>query len=222
MNALLVCAAPVAGSSALVARLAPNADVVIAVDGGASVCLDGGVTPDLLVGDLDSAASDTIDRLLARGVPVHRFPAEKDATDLELAIAEARKQGADELVVTAATAGRLDHTLGALATLSASADLVPRIAEPDLSAWVLARRARRALTLTGMGSIVSLVAWGGMALVSARGVRWPLDNFDLGPETTLGVSNVINSADGATISVHQGTVLVLSVRDALPPASATR
>lgn len=222
MRALLVCAARVDGSSGLVSKLAPNADLVIAVDGGGLVCLEGGVTPDALIGDLDSSDSETVDRLLALGVPVHRFPAEKDSTDLELAIGEARAQGADEIVVTAATSGRLDHTLAVLAALAAAADLRPRIVEPDLSAWLLARSGRRELTLVGVGTTASLIPWGGIALVSARGVRWPLDHGEIGPESTLGVSNVIISRDGATFSLHQGVALVLSVRGALPPAVNSR
>lgn len=218
MRALLVCAAQVTGSCTLVARLAPHADLVIAVDGGGAICLEGGVTPDILVGDLDSAGSETVDKLLSLGVPIHRYPAEKDATDLELAITEARRQGVDEIVVTAATTGRLDHTFGAVAALAAAADLRPRIAEPDLSGWLLARSGRREIALSGVGATVSLIPWGGIALVSARGVRWPLDHAEIGPETTLGVSNVVGSAESATFSVHQGMALVLSVRTALPPA----
>jgi thiamine pyrophosphokinase len=222
MRALLVCAAQVNGSCTLVARLAPNYDLVIAVDGGGDICLEGGVTPDVLVGDLDSARSDTVDTLLARGVPVQRYPAEKDATDLQLAIGEARRQGAGEIVITAATAGRLDHTLGALAAMAAAADLHPQILEPDLSGWLLARGGRRELSVSGVGATVSLLAWGGIALVSATGVRWPLDRAELGPESTLGVSNVVSSADGALFSVHQGMAFVLSPRGDLPPATQTR
>lgn len=222
MRALLVCAAQVKGSCTLVARLAPNFDLVIAVDGGGDICLEGGVTPDVLVGDLDSASSDTVDTLLARGVPIQRYPAEKDATDLQLAIAEARRQGATEIVVTAATSGRLDHTLGAIAALAAAADMQPQIVEPDLSAWLMARGGRRELILSGVGATVSLIPWGGIALVSAVGVRWPLDRAELGPESTLGVSNVVSSGEGASFSVHQGMALVLSVRGALSPAAKTR
>ena len=219
MRALLVGAARVTGSSTLVSRLAPNHDLVIAVDGGVSICLEAGVTPDVLVGDLDSADPATVDALLQRGVPIQRYPAEKDSTDLELAIAEARRQGVREIVVTAATSGRLDHTLATLSALAAAANLKPSIIEPDLAGWLLSREGRRELGLSGVGTTVSLIPWGGIALVSARGVHWPLNRAELGPETTLGVSNVISASTGATIESHQGVVFVLSVRDTLPPAT---
>jgi len=218
MRSLLVCAAPVSGSSEYVSRLAPNADIVIAVDGGGAVCLDAGVLPDYLVGDLDSAPSEAVDELLARGVPIQRFPTDKNESDLELAIAQARRLGATEIVVTAATSGRLDHTLAVLAALAKAADMSPVIAEPDLAGWILSASGRKSLALEGAGSLVSLVAWGGVALLSARGMRWPLDGAELGPESTLGLSNEIASAQPALITVRQGTTLVFSPRDLRPPA----
>ncbi len=219
MRALLVAAAAEPASPQLLARLAPNADVVIAVDGGAELCRESGVVPSVVVGDLDSTSSDTVDRLLSQGVPIHRYPVEKDATDLELAIGEARRMGATEIVVTAATSGRLDHTLGTLAALSAAADLAPTLVEPDLAGWLLGGSGRSSLQLTGVGATISLIPWGGVALVSATGVRWPLSRAEIGPETTLGVSNVVCAAAGAMLTVHQGMVFALSARGQHPPAA---
>ena len=109
MRALLVAAAPVAGSVALVAELAPQHDLVIAVDGGGRVCLDAHVTPDLVVGDFDSLDTAVLEELRDAGARVLAFPAEKDATDLELGLAAARDAGADELTVTAVSANWLSR-----------------------------------------------------------------------------------------------------------------
>ena len=46
-----------------------------------------------LVGDLDSADPAAIDAAVAAGITVDRHPAEKDATDLELAFAAAIQRG---------------------------------------------------------------------------------------------------------------------------------
>jgi thiamine pyrophosphokinase len=218
VKALLVCAAPVSGNEDLVAGLADGADIVIAVDGGGSLCLESGVTPDLLVGDFDSLDSSLVDELVSRGVTVRTYPADKNATDLELAIGEARALGATEITVTAATTGRLDHTLGVLASLAAACDLMPTIVERDLSAWLVCDCARQTVTLGGMKALVSLIAFGGPARITARGLRWPLENADITPATTLGISNVVTGAAGATLTVHVGCVFALSVRDERPPA----
>ena len=137
---LLVAAAPVAGTCALLPSLAADVDLVIAVDGGGRVCLEAGVLPDIVLGDFDSLSPEDLGRLSELGASVVRFPAEKDASDLELALAEARRAGAGSVVVTAAMSGRLDHTLVALGVLSGAADLKPHVVEPDLEAWVLAVR----------------------------------------------------------------------------------
>ncbi|NTU70332.1 MAG: thiamine diphosphokinase [Coriobacteriia bacterium] len=225
MNALLICSAGEDGRTpALIERLCVGHDLTIAVDGGADLCLEAGVTPDLLVGDLDSATPLAVDRLASLGVPVTRFPSEKDATDLELAIVEARRLGATAITVTAVSGGRLDHGMGALAALAGAADMSPRIIEPGMTAWVLDGRGERGVRLKGRGATVSIIAWGGVALVSASGLRWPLSRAELGPETARGISNLIAGDDRAEVQVHQGTVIVMSPETSVPAAvfSASR
>ena len=208
MRALLVAAAPVPGSVDLVAELASRSDLDIAVDGGGAVCLDAGVTPDVVLGDFDSLSPDALARLTEAGARVVAFPTRKNHTDLELAFERARDSGATEVVVTCTTSGRLDHTLAALGALSANSALRPELAEPSVAGWVLSPQGRQSLALVGLGATVSLVATGGPAIVSATGVEWPIDRLELPPSSGLGVSNVIVAPSGATIDVHGGTVLV--------------
>ncbi len=219
MRVLIVCAAPLAGSPELVASLATDADLVIAVDGGGAVCQDAGVVPGVVLGDFDSLAAEVVAEFSREGVEVVRFPADKDATDLELAIEYARAAGASTIVVTAATSGRLDHTLGVMAALWAARDLRPRIAEPDMDGWLLAKGSREAVALSGPGAVVSLVPGDGTAEVSALGVRWPLDHARLGPGTTLGISNVVVDATSARFRIHEGVVLVIAPRVGGPIAT---
>ena len=219
MNALLVCAAPSPGGAELVGRLAPSADIVIAVDGGGSVCLEAGVVPDILVGDFDSLPGSLLDDFVSQGVRVVEFPADKDETDLGLALDVARREGADRVTVTAASTGRLDHTLAVAGALAAAADLRTQLREPELRGWVLSTALRTTLKLKGMGATVSILAPGWGATVSVRGVRWPLAKAELAPLSDLGMSNVIIDDEGAVIEVHAGTVLVLSPRAARAPAT---
>ena len=212
MNALLVCAAPAPGAAELVGRLASSADLVIAVDGGGLVCQEAGVLPHLLVGDFDSLPGHVVDEFVSAGVRVFEFPAEKDETDLALALDIARREGADRVTVTAASVGRLDHTLAVAGTLAAAADLRPRLIEPELSGWVVSTTRGGVLKLRGVGATVSLIAPGWSATVSVRGVRWPLSRTTMAPLSPRGVSNVITDPEGAVIEVHEGTVLVLSPR----------
>ena len=81
---------------------AKQADLLIAADGGADHCLAAGIVPDGVIGDLDSISDSVLKILNSQGKIIISYPAEKDFTDLELAMRYAVDQG-----------GR-DHYLGAL------------------------------------------------------------------------------------------------------------
>ena len=210
MRALLVCAAPLPGSAELVARLATSADLVMAVDGGGSLCLEARLVPDLLVGDFDSLPQAAFDELQAAGARVVQYPAEKDQTDLELALDLARKNGVDSVTVTAASSGRLDHTLAALGALARAADMRPRLLEPELQAWILSATDRAILDLRGQGATLSLMAIGRDAVVSVSGTRWLLDHHILHCCSGLGLGNAITDERLARVTVHDGVVAVLA------------
>jgi len=93
-----------------------RADHLICADGGARHLRRLDVSPDLLVGDLDSLSP--VDRiwLHSRQVPVKQYPADKDQTDSELALRQALsllKEPRDqhELIILAAFGSRPDHVL---------------------------------------------------------------------------------------------------------------
>jgi thiamine pyrophosphokinase len=210
VKALLVCAASVDGTIALLPSLAAEADVIVAVDGGGSVCLSADVVPDVVLGDFDSLPAADLDLLTELGASVRGFPTEKDQSDLELAVAEVRELGATSIVVTAASSGRLDHTMSALGVLAAAADLRPQVIEPDLDVWILSSAGRSSLQLLGAGATVSLIPIGVPAVVSAEGMRWDLDRVALDHTTSRGLSNRIASESGARISVSEGAILVFA------------
>jgi putative transcriptional regulator len=62
---------------------------VIAADGGAATALALGLRADEVIGDLDSVSPGDEARVRRAGGRVHRHPRDKDATDLELALAAA-------------------------------------------------------------------------------------------------------------------------------------
>src|SRR5687768_10796471 len=84
----------------------------IAADGGMAHAEALGLVPELWAGDFDS----TDDALAQRYAHVPRmvYPAEKDATDGEIAIAEALRRGASKIVLAGGLGGQIDHALGVL------------------------------------------------------------------------------------------------------------
>jgi thiamine pyrophosphokinase len=193
--------------------LVSRAGLVLAADGGARFLARLGVRPDAVVGDFDSLDEADARRLEADGVELVRHPVRKDVTDGELAVDEALRRGAGEVVLAGAT-GALDHTLGHLAILRrlAARGVAARLAAPDLSVAVL--QAPAAVTLGAPAGVrVSVVPLGGDVMVSLAGLDYPLDHGRLPADGCLGLGNHVASAGAAAIEVHSGVAAVLVEAD---------
>jgi thiamine pyrophosphokinase len=193
--------------AAIAARL-PDAGLTVAADSGVEHALALGRDIDLVVGDFDSADPAAVDAAVAGGAEVRRYPAEKDQSDLELAMRAARDGGATHVTVVGGSGGRLDHLLAnALLLASPSFDDIDIEALlDDTHITVIHRDAR----LSGApGDVCSLLAAGGPARgVRTTGLRYPLDHEDLLPGSTRGLSNEL-AEPVATISLEQGTLLAV-------------
>jgi thiamine pyrophosphokinase len=197
---------PVDGDVA--ARLPQAGVTVVAADSGVEVALALGRRVDLVIGDFDSADPAAVEAAVASGAEVRRYPADKDQSDLELALHAARGSGAKRVVVVGGYGGRLDHFL-ANALLLAS----PAFADLDIEALVGDARItviHREGRLSGApGDFVSLLAVGGPARrVRTGGLRFPLEGEDLLPGSTRGVSNEFSEPD-ATVSLEHGALLAV-------------
>ena len=206
---LIVAAAPAADAAAFYATLITGAPYVIAVDAGVALCLAAGRNPDVCIGDFDSAEPGDLDLARSSGSVVITYPAEKDESDLALALAHARGAGLGPVTVTAAFSGRVDHTLAALGALLAAADLPAVGMEPDAVYHVLDARVRPELRLDlPVGTTLSAFAADPQTVVTIEGVRYPLAATLLEPWTSRGLSNLATS-DVQTIRLHEGRLLVI-------------
>ena len=183
-------------------------ELVIAADGGHRHCLALGLTPQVVIGDLDSLDQESQDQLTALGVPVIRHPRRKDYTDLELALQYAVKQGSKEIAVYGALGLRWDMTLANL-LLPAAADLsVARIWLLDGPQEITLLRAGQLVKIIGNpGDTVSLIPIGGDALgITTQGLEYPLNNENLYFGATRGVSNVLLSSP-AQVQITTGMLI---------------
>ena len=191
------------------ARWLHKDDYLIAADGGARHMEILGLSPAVIVGDLDSIDPSLLLRMREEGADVEQHPAAKDATDLELAIARAVRDGATEILLLGAVGGRLDQTIANLLILAQKNWVVPlTIAEGDQLARVL--RGRQSVSLLGpTGGYVSAVALSEEVTgVTYRGLEYPLKNATLRLGSTRGVSNTMVSSP-AQVSIESGILLVI-------------
>jgi thiamine pyrophosphokinase len=192
-------------------RLLRADDTIVCADGGSRHAFALGLTPQALIGDLDSVSDAERQRIEAAGIEVLRYPHDKDQTDLELSLQYALKQKPSSILIVAALGNRLDHTLGNLAILTC-----PRLAALDcrlddgLEEAFFCRS--RSDVHGAPGDIVSLIPWGGaVAGVRTEGLRWPLLGETLYTETSRGISNEMLS-EAAKIQLDSGLLLVVHRR----------
>jgi thiamine pyrophosphokinase len=197
-----------APESAFLRERAGMARKVIAADRGAQYCLNAGVTPDLVVGDMDSLPANAYRRIRDLGVALKVHPAMKDETDTSLALEEAISLGADEVELIAATGDRFDHSL-------ANVHLLYSALLRKVDACIVSPRQRiflvdEAAAIRGMkGATVSLLPLtmeaGGVTLT---GFRWLLQDAVMHLGNPYGISNVV-TADEARVTVREGVLVVI-------------
>ena len=193
-----------------IAERPEKGDLLIAADSGWNNATLLGVTPDVLMGDMDSIG----DKKVPNGVEIYRVPAEKDLTDTQLAVEFALQKGARDLVIIGGLSGRLDHTLSNLAILEHLEAL--RVHALINDGFNRARFIRNNSTLIPKSDFayVSLIAADPVCKgVEIDGVKYPLKNAKLRRAHQYAVSNEL-TGNCAFIAVKKGGLYIIESRDA--------
>jgi thiamine pyrophosphokinase len=210
MHAIVLNGGPLPHGAVGVARRSDTA-VVIAADSGLHAAQLVGLAVDVVVGDMDSVDAETLATAERQGTAVERHPAEKDATDLSLALAAARHRGATAITVISGIGhDRFDHLLAAVQLLGSPRWFDIRIDAFFGSAHLWILRDNDELAVNGQpGDIVSLIPiHGGVEGVFLEGFRYPLHDATLEPGTTWGVSNELATSP-ATVRLRRGILAVV-------------
>jgi thiamine pyrophosphokinase len=178
---------------------------VIAADSGMIHASTLNLTPELWVGDFDS--SDVQLQASYVHVPRQTHDAEKDATDGELAIAEAMRRGATQLILVGGSGGQLDHTLAHAGFLIAleRRGMSAFMTSGDEEAYPLVEEIN--FDDLRIGTRLSIVPMTDLKMLSVTGVKWPLSKRDVPLGSALTLSN--NVAGPVTIDLRFGAALVL-------------
>jgi thiamine pyrophosphokinase len=207
-TALVVC-----GGGPVRAPLPPtDGSFVIAADGGLVEARRLGLHVHVLIGDLDSVPPEAVAAARDAGTRVQAHPADKDATDLELALEAALAMGARRILVAGGDGGRFDHLLGNAFQLASARWAGVEMDAVLGAAWLHVVRGSRDLTADA-GEVLSLFAAGGIARdITTDGLRWALRGDDLLPGSSRGISNIVERgpvsirvAEGALLAIRPGT-----------------
>jgi len=184
-------------------------DLIIAADSGWLNAKKLGVTPCIVVGDLDSLGEG----VLPPEVELIRLPSQKDVTDTKEAVEVAVERGATEITIIGGLSGRLDHTL---ANLSLLEDLQAR------GVYASACDGRQRVRFVNSSSIlVGRGIYKYLSVVAADekvkgleidGTKYKLKNGTLKRRFQFAVSNEIDG-NCALVSAKKGAFYLIESRD---------
>jgi thiamine pyrophosphokinase len=189
-------------------------DFILCADGGTHHALALGLTPNLIVGDLDSAEKNDLQKLQHAGVEIELFPGDKNETDLELAITRAIELHPTQILIVAALGGRLDQTISNIALLTTQqlSNLDIRLDDGVEEIFFCRDQVQ---VHGGIGELVSLIPWGSPVHgIQTHGLKWPLRNETLYSDKTRGVSNEMFS-ELASVKIESGLLLVVHRRQSI-------
>ncbi|SHG44436.1 thiamine diphosphokinase [Asaccharospora irregularis] len=184
-------------------------DYIICADGGANHTYYMEITPDYIIGDLDSVDEKLVSYYKNTGVKFEKFPAKKDETDTELCIYLARDLKATRIDFIAALGGRIDHTITNINLLYylKEMDIIPRIISEKEEMYIAVNEE---ITISGnVGDIVSVIAINGDADgVTLKNLEYPLDNYYMKYGVPIGMSNVMLSNE-CKVKVKKGNLIII-------------
>ncbi len=186
--------------------LLSEAELIVAVDGGLDHLTKLGVTPHIIIGDLDSVDREKLSYFEDIGVGITKFPEKKDQTDLELALQFVVESGFEKIYLLGATGGRIDHFLGNLYLCSN-----PKFADKEIK--LLSKNnelfvCKQNQQIYGQpGDLISLIPISEQVKgIKTQGLEYPLENEDLNRWEARGISNLMVE-ETAKIHFQSGVLL---------------
>jgi len=182
--------------------------VIICADGAAQKLKVPDITPDFIVGDMDSIDEDTLKHFEAKGSGIIRYPGDKDETDTQLALECAFGMNPDKIRIFGALGGRVDHMLAniSLLVLCVKRGVDAKIVDKDCELLVI----DRSCVINGRkGETVSLIPMSSdVRGITLEGFMYPLSDGLMEIGKPYGVSNRLVGTRG-TISVKSGYLLII-------------
>lgn len=189
-----------------------KSEYVIGVDRGAYWLLENHVTPDMVIGDFDSVSQRQRAAIEQAVINTIKYPKEKDATDLELAIDAAISMEPKRIELFGVIGTRMDHTWAGI-------QLLQTIKSHNILGCIVDNFNEISL-LSGFSSLhksqtysyVSFFPIDSRATITLTGFRYNVSRRVFVSGSSLGVSNEIISSP-AKVVVHDGTLLMIRSRD---------
>jgi thiamine pyrophosphokinase len=201
INSLLFCNGE-PPSRQLCRRLARKADVIVAADGGANIARRYGITPNVIIGDLDSISAAT--RRFFGPSTIKRVSTQY-STDLEKALDYLVTQEVTSVTILGVTGKRVDFTLGNLSVLWNYTSRFRLTVVHD--GWMAMPIVKELRVRARKETTVSLIPFGPCAGITLKGLEYPLHNARM-RIGEIGVSNVVVRSP-FSVKVKKGRMMLI-------------
>ncbi len=188
-----------------VKAIAQKSDYCVAADSGIKHAKVLSLTPDLIVGDFDSALKEDLEQFAT--IKKERHSPDKDFLDLELALVKTLEQNPSQISILGATGDRLDQSLAAILIAARHAKHHVTLHSGKQSIYFLRDNSSLDLDLAEK-TVISLLSLGQKATLSIKNVRYELSHFELSFGLGLGVSNSV-TASPVTVKLFAGLLAIM-------------
>lgn len=177
---------------------------LICADGGANHARKMNLTPDYVIGDLDSISADTLKHYQSKSKIIKLL--RQNDTDVEKAIKLAISKKFDEVILLGVTGDRLDHTFCNLGIVIKYYDKIRCIIIAENS--MLIRLSKRNTIKSLPGETMSLYGFNKKTKITTKGLRYPLTKTALPFGERESTSNVSTSTE-VKINVEGGVIFLI-------------
>ena len=188
---------------------------IIAVDKGLEALYQLHIIPNHVVGDFDSVSPEFLEFYKNQSqIIFHKFNAEKDNTDTDIAVKLAMELKSSKITILGALGKRMDHAI-------ANIHILKDALEANIPCQILDRYNRiylinKSIQLeknNAYGKYVSLIPLTSTVEgLTLTGFKYLLNDYTLTIGTSLGISNEIVT-DTAYIEMKNGILIVIESRD---------
>jgi thiamine pyrophosphokinase len=179
-------------------------NTIICADGGANSAKKLGITPDYIIGDLDSAEKQTLKffKFKSNIIKIER----QNDTDVEKCLKFAIKKRFTEVILFGVTGDRLDHTicnLGIVIKFFGKIKIHISAENSFLSAYN-----KTVLLKSKMKEIISLYAFNKQTFITSKGLKYPLQKSNLTFGEKESTSNV-SISEKVELKIIGGIVFII-------------
>ena len=179
-------------------------DDLIAVDGGANSAYKLSITPDFIIGDLDSIKPE-VKKYYTGKSKIIKYRRQTD-TDVEKSLNFAIRNNYGKVILLGVTGDRFDHTICNLSLIVKYSERLKLFVYHQTS--LLAAYTSNVELDTEKGEIVSIFMFGANPLITSKGLKYKLKNSSIKFGERESLSNVASSSK-VSLQISGGTAFVI-------------